>query len=85
VGLKKLFLAVLSKNPPIVFFEGKKLVSAKYEKSRFTFKVKKKCIFLEKRLTSDFPILVHVCNFFRTKWVNVLSTKQRLRVFKDEK
>ena len=28
-----------------------------------------------------FPILIYVCNFSEIKWVFVLKTKQRLRVF----
>ena len=35
----------------------------------------------EKRLTSDFPYLVYVWNFFSIKWVFVLMVKQKLRVF----
>ena len=35
----------------------------------------------EKRLTSDFPYLVYVWNFFLIKWVFVLMVNQRLRVF----
>ena len=35
----------------------------------------------EKRLTSDFPYLVYVWNFFSIKWVFVLIVKQKLRVF----
>ena len=54
-----------------------------------TAEVEKKLVFLRqkverfqrKRLTSDFPYLFTYGTFFSTKWVFVLTVKQRLRVF----